>query len=201
MVGKASLTSMKPFIRRASNLLMIVAATFASSPGDAAGSADCRDLFEHHVKSDMDLDYQSFDQTPGQGFRALASAGCPAEAANLIEAYINVNDATETSLIWHVAQLRGRAGQVEEAIRAATASLDPDEPADSAFKWNAHVNAYIAFLIKDRESFEANRGALQQAADLHRGNRINAGMWTRLAPYIELGYSEAVLRAYDESAD
>ena len=163
-----------------------------------AESPSCAELFDQIFENSMTLDYEDFDQTSGQGFRVLAGAGCPREAADLIERYVQVTGATQRSLTWHLAQMRGEAGQIALAIEAAEASLDPKRSADEPFRWNAHVQAYLALLKGDRDQFDAHLQTLQAAADDHRGNAMNASFWERLAPHFELGYAGALQAAYQQ---
>jgi hypothetical protein len=158
----------------------------------AAEPVDCEQLLGDTAPSALTLDYDAFDQTPGKGFRVLAEAGCPRQGADLIERYIDRTKATQNSLRWHVAQLRGEAGQVADARRSAVASLRADEAADASFRWNAHVRAYLAFLDGDRTAFDTAVAELDDHAAAHQGNAMNAGFWHRLAPHFQLGYAGAV---------
>ena len=75
-------------------------------------AVDCDALYREHQASDLRLSYEQFDQTEGSGFRVLAAAGCPKQAADLIEAYVAHTGASEPSLRWHVAQLRSTTGEI-----------------------------------------------------------------------------------------
>lgn len=161
----------------------------------AAEPINCEQLLRDTAASALTLDYEAFDQTPGQGFRVLAEAGCPRQGADLIERYIEHTSASQNSLRWHVAQLRGEAGQIAAARSAATASLRADEADDAPFRWNSHVRAYIAFLDADRAAFDTALADLDQHAAAHQGNIMNAGFWRRLAPNFGLGYKGAVAAA------
>lgn len=157
-----------------------------------AEPVDCAQLLKDSAASALTLDYQAFDQTPGQGFRVLAEAGCPRQGADLIERYIEHSKSSERSLRWHVAQLRGEAGQLAAARSAAVATLLENETAEAPFRWNAHVHAYIAFLDGDRAAFDTALAELNHHAAAHQGNAMNAGFWSRLAPHFELGYAGAI---------
>jgi hypothetical protein len=170
--------------------LLLLSSSLLSAPTEPV---DCDQLLRDTVEVALTLDYQAFDQTPGQGFRILAEARCPRQGADLIERYIEQTGATQNSLRWHIAQQRGEAGQIELARAAAMASLRADEAADAPFRWNAHVRAYVAFLDRDRAAFDAALAELDAHADAHQGNVINAGFWRRLAPHFQLGYPEAVI--------
>ncbi len=153
---------------------------------------DCDTLYAAQLPAALTLDYQQFDQTAGRGFRVLAEAGCPRQAADLIEVWVAHTGETRSSPRWHVAQLRGEAGEIEAARVAAQASLRTDETADAPFRWNAHVRACIAFLDGDRSAFDAALAELDAATAAHAGNSINAGFWRRLQPHFALGYAAAL---------
>lgn len=159
---------------------------------------ECPAVFTAVAQEALALDYHEFDQTPGSGFRVLAEAGCPRQAADLIETYIEVNRATENSLVWHLAQMRGEAGQIDEAISAAERARNPAPDPAEPFQWNAHVDAYLAILRQDRAAFDQALNLLLDHADAHPGNRMNGEMWQRLAPHFEAGYASALKLAYGQ---
>ena len=113
-------------------------------------ATDCAALYAAHLRSDLELSVDAFDQTEGQGFRALAVAGCSREAGDLIEAWIAQHSPPPAHVYWHLAQQRAEHDDRLAAIAAARRSLKPDEAADAAFKWNDYVHATIAFLERDR---------------------------------------------------
>jgi len=162
---------------------------------------ECDLFLEEYRDEALQLDYQAFDQTQDSGFRWLAGKGCTSQAADLIEAYIEVNGSTQRSLIWHVAQLRGESGNTSAALQAARSSLDSEESSDAPFRWNAHVHAYIAFLEQDRQAFDQNLEELLSSTDQHQGNGMNASMWKKLEPHFELGYAQALKAAYGKQEE
>lgn len=155
----------------------------------AIAQVDCEALYERHLETDLELSYEAFDQTPRQGFRSLAGAGCPAEAADLIEAYIEATGARQGSLMWHIAQLRASAGDYPAALDAARRSLRDEDTGD--FLWNDYVLGTIAFLERDREALVAHRDALAAKADAHRGNAINLRMLNALVRHFQADYAYA----------
>ncbi len=169
-----------------------IALFLAGLIGAATNVVDCDQLLRDTTAEALSLDYEAFDQTQGQGFRVLAEAGCPRQGADLIEKYIEHTGATQHSLLWHVAQLRGESGQIDAARAAALASLRSEETRDAAFRWNAHVQAYVAFLDGDRAAFDSALAELDGHAETHQGNAMNAGFWHRLAPHFGRGYAGAI---------
>jgi hypothetical protein len=112
---------------------------------------------DHPVSpTDLDLDYESFDQRPGNGWRKLVDAGKHLEAAKLIDTYVAHQSGLEG---WQVVNLRFHAGQLYAfldkerlALARFKSSINPNEPNNSPIRWNAYVRATIAFLEKDRET-------------------------------------------------
>lgn len=159
----------------------------------AQAEADCGRLYEEHLESDMELSYKEFDQTMGSGFRALSQAGCEREAADLIEAYIDATGAEQSSLRWHIAQLRASHGDYSEAIAYARDSLMDEEAASGvALRWNDYVLATIAFLEKDREALARHRDRVAEGTDDHRGNAMNLRLLDALIDNFDASYSEAM---------
>lgn len=159
---------------------------------DADPDLRCGALLERQQSAALQLDYTAFDQTPGSGFRVLAEADCPREAADLIEAYLQRPDATQSSLRWHLAQMRAEAGQTDAAVRAARQSLRAEAAADAAFRWNDYVHATIAFLQKDRPTFDQHHRQVTAAAERHPGNAMNGRLLDALGRHFDASYREAV---------
>lgn len=162
-------------------------------PCFAAEALDCEALYQQRLKSDLVLDYQSFDQTEGRGFRALvATPGCEKQAADLIEAYIAANGAKQRSLRWHIAQLRATQGDAAAAIAAAKTVLsDKDDHVPGALRWNDYVRATIAFLEKDRPALQRHRDAVAAGRDEHFGNALNLNLLDNLLQHFERDYAFA----------
>ena len=162
----------------------------------------CESLYQQHLESDLSLSYEEFDQTMGSGFRALAQAGCEREAADLIEAYIEATGAGQSSLRWHIAQLRASHGNRVEAVKYARESLREDEDLSRhPLRWNDYVLATIAFLEKDREALVMHRDRVAEGVDAHRGNAMNLRLLDALIENFDASYSEALrsLAPPDES--
>ncbi len=154
---------------------------------------DCEALYQQHLKTDMVLDYQSFDQTEGKGFRALmVTPGCEKQAADLIEAYIASNGAKQSSLRWHIAQLRATQGDSAAAMTYATSVLtNKDDRVAGALRWNDYVRATIAFLAKDRPALQLHRDAVAAGKEEHFGNALNLNLLDSLLLHFERDYAYA----------
>jgi hypothetical protein len=68
------------FLRSAVALLVV-----SSAP---AMATDCAALLQQHLRTDLALPFNAFDQDDATGWRPLGAADCDAESARLIEAYI-----------------------------------------------------------------------------------------------------------------
>ncbi len=152
----------------------------------------CAAMYQAHLKTDLTLGYEAFDQTEGQGFRVLDEVGCSRQAADLIEAYLKTHSSKEPSLVWHVAQLRASAGQTAEAIVAAKTSIDPKEDlAKSPFRWNDYVLATIAFLERDKVALQHHRDRVAEGREADMGNAMNLKLLDALVKHFDASYDFA----------
>ncbi|MCV2351693.1 hypothetical protein [Paucibacter sp. Y2R2-4] len=157
---------------------------------------DCERLYQERLKTDLSLDYRAFDQTEGQGFRALVrEPGCEKQAADLIEAYIAANGAKQSSLRWHIAQLRATQGDTVAAVRySKTVLSDKDDRKPGSLRWNDYVRATIAFLEKDRVALQSHRDAVAAGKDEHFGNALNLKLLDSLLRHFDRDYAFASLQ-------
>ena len=155
-------------------------------------AVDCAKEYQRHLATDLTLPYEEFDQTLGKGMRPLANAGCAKEAADLIVAYIEKNQDKHNSLIWHVAQQRALADDRAEAIKYAKLSLLKTEDYEkNPLRWNDFVLATIAFLEKDRTSFDMHKAQVGKAKDAYFGNQLNFKLLEKLSSNFEKNYKDA----------
>ena len=155
----------------------------------------CEQAYQDQLATDLALDYTAFDQTAGQGFRKLAGLGCKQQAADLIEAYIEANNATQSSLRWHIAQLRASHGANDEAIRYARTVLNEEEDLEARpLRWNDYVLATIAFLEKDKAALQYHRDQVAAGADDHFGNQLNLKLLDALIKHFDHSYAYATAR-------
>ena len=161
--------------------------------GAKAEPGDCAALLRERLQTDLTLSVQAFDQTEGQGFRALAARpGCAREAGDLIEAYIAATGAKAAQLRWHLAQMRATQGDSAAAIRAARSVLDErDESKPGELRWNSYVRATIAFLEHDREALQRHRDHVAAGRDEHFGNALNLKLLDALLRHFDRDYAYA----------
>ena len=155
---------------------------------------DCQVLYQQHLKTDMKLNYKEFDQTMGNGFRALIKEGldCHQEAAQLIEKYIEVNQAKESSLRWHVAQSWGHAGDYLQAIEwSKTVLIENEDFTKRELRWNDFVLANIAFFEKDKATLTRHSAVVALAKDKHFGNELNRKFLNSLIENFDQSYNYA----------
>ncbi len=174
-------------------------ATPAAKPEPAEEApVDCRASLDEHIKTDLGLSYQEFDQTLGQGFRPLSAAGCFREVAELIALYIDKNQATEGSLVWHLAQSLASAGETAQAIEIARRCLRPDEDfAVNPLRWNDYVLATIGFLERDRKSLLAHRDLVAEGVEDFAGNQLNLKLLDALIRHFDKPYAYATSHIED----
>lgn len=167
-----------------------VSALLTSS--SALAAEDCRTLYQEHVKPDLALSYEEFDQTDDKGFRVLAAKECEKEAADLIEEYLRATNSTKSSLRWHIAQLRATAGDTPEAIRYAKSVLaETEDFSKSPLRWNDYVLATIAFLEQDKPALMLHRDKVAEAREAHFGNELNLKLLDSLVKYFDRDYKYA----------
>ena len=140
------------------------------------------------------LDYQTFDQAPGAGWRALADRGAYLTAGELIDAYLSTNESLEPSqrvnLAFHAGQAYAFAGAIELAKARFRSAFVENEPSTSPIRWNAYVRATIAFLEGDRATLESMRGEIAAGPDFN-GIVPNLDVVDRLLAGFGGPYSEA----------
>jgi hypothetical protein len=170
-----------------------------STSFSALADQRCTALYRKHIRTDLSLSYEAFDQKEGNGFRVLAASGCNKEAADLIEDYIRITGAKESSLRWHISQLRASAGNAPEAIRYAKSVLKEREDfSKSQLRWNDYVLATIAFLERDRTALVFHRDKVADGRYAHHGNEINLKLLNGLVKHFDKDYAYASAHLEDD---
>jgi hypothetical protein len=159
----------------------------------SANAANCSALLKEHLQSDLTLSYDEFDQTQGKGWRVLTDQNCNLEAAELIERYIEKNTASESSLVWHIAQTRALAGKYKSAIKFARRSLSsPEKAAKSQLCWNDYVLGTIAFLEHNKAELIKRRDVVEAKRNAHFGNEMNLKILNNFVHYFDKSYKFAL---------
>jgi hypothetical protein len=161
--------------------------SLAQQPGEQPAEAEA-------TPPELLLEYAAFDQEPGQGWRRLADAGQYREAATLIGAYLKHRDGLANwqrrNLQFHAGQTHAFAGDDTAALLAFRAALDPNESPTSPIRWNAYVQATIAFLEKNREELKRKRDEISRGSEF-QGSVPNLEAVDRLIAHFGKPYFEA----------
>lgn len=141
------------------------------------------------------LPYAEFDQTLGQGWRKYGDLGCYLSTATLVDEYMERYSKTlapwqSRVLRWHAGQLYGFHGDNATARAHFVDSLDPLEPADTPVRWNAYVQATIAFLDKDVKALTHYRDQIARGPTFH-GKIANLDVVNRLLKHMDRSYGAA----------
>ncbi len=145
----------------------------------------------------MSLGIKEFDQSEKVGWRVLERQKCYVEAAKLIDAYEQQNNAHTPFFEWHRAQLLGSGGDYAQARRIALTTIRP-EPGKypPGFRWNDYVLAVVSFWDGDRVSFENHASLVkhpgEDAIDVVKNlNAMNSKVLDRLGLCFGRPYAEA----------
>ncbi len=142
----------------------------------------------------LNLDYQSFDQSLNSGWRKVAQEEGFAEAGKSIDRYIKKHHDLDVSqavnLSFHSGQMYAFADNYETALeRFKNAKYDP-EPEEIPIRWNAYVDATIAFLKKDKIKLLECRNQIANGPKIN-GKIINLDVVDSLIKNFDKPYSEA----------
>jgi hypothetical protein len=173
-------------------LLLLVAGLIAG-PAHASTSPACAAQLKEVAPAALELEYTQFEKQNGKGFHLLAEKGCHQEAGDLIEQYMGRNKNTPVFLHWHLAQMRAMAGQKEEAIKHARATLWSEAAASGqGFKWNDYVLGTIAFLEGDKAKLIEHRDRVGSHARMNKGNITNVIVLNQLVDNFGKSYKDAL---------
>jgi len=158
---------------------------------------DCGPALADAKKTALTVNYEKFDQTPGQGWRRLGEVdACFAEAGSLIDFYLagksKLTASQKVNLSFHAGQVYAFAGKDDEALkRFRSAVVNP--AASPEFKWSAYVLATIAFLQHDADALVKNRNIIADAAS-YAPNATNLELVDGLMANFDRPYREAIRR-------
>lgn len=145
-------------------------------------------------KNPLDLDYNAFDQRPGRGWRQLAEKGDFLDAAMLIDEYIekykDLGESQRINLNFHAGQMYAFAEDYRTAIDRMNISTYAQEPPELPLRWNAYVQATIAFLNKDMARLKECREKILGGPTFD-GEKANLEVVDRLIKHFDEPYSRA----------
>ncbi|NNF81853.1 MAG: hypothetical protein HKM99_03860, partial [Flavobacteriaceae bacterium] len=110
----------------------------------------------------MSLSFDEFDQTMDGGWRTYAQNEDYETATKLIKIYLEKEGLEPFQLRvlnFHCGQMLALMNENEEAIPHMEASFKSEE---DVMHWNVYVEATIAFLRKDRETFDLKKQELME---------------------------------------
>jgi hypothetical protein len=172
--------------------LAFAAALITFGAGTTHASTDCEDGLSNGTKFDLELPFIQFDQTAGQGWRALSEKLCFAQAAELLRRYRNANPDSHIVLAWHQSQMEAAAGNVSSAVSLAKATLRPTElELKSGFHWNPYALGFVAFMERDKRVLERNVAKLREVVATEPKNALNLASLRRLLACFDLPYQAA----------
>ena len=145
-------------------------------------------------KGPPDPGYNAFDQSLGTGWRQLAENGQFLDAANLIDAYIKEHEGLDESrrvnLNFHAGQMYAFAGDTKAAVERFGRSTYAKEPPELPLRWNAYVQATIAFLNKDLKRLKECREEIAMGPSF-QGEKANLDVAERLIAHFNEPYPDA----------
>ncbi|WP_057831483.1 hypothetical protein [Colwellia sp. TT2012] len=153
---------------------------------------DCESEYQKHLKNDINLSHDEFDQTENSGFRALGNKGCYKEAADLVELYIDKHNSKGLTIRWHVAQLRALSGDNKKAAENGRLSLaDSEKPNKTLLRWNDYVLASIGFFEGKKDVLISHRNKVAIGKSEHFGNELNLKLLDKLIKHFGKSYKYA----------
>lgn len=145
----------------------------------------------------LNLTYQLFDQTPGEGWRKISDLKCYIQSAQLIDEYIALHklsllDWEARNLTWHSGQLHAFAESYDDAKLRFSSSINLDEHEDTKILWNNYVYATISFLNKDLAELTKNRDKIANGPDFD-GIKMNLNIVNNLIKCFNYPYKIAYI--------
>ena len=143
----------------------------------------------------LKMDFQNFDQTLHKGMRELEDLGCDYQAAQVIDIWHlhnqgNLTSGQERVSYFHAGQSYAFVGPNLYSVAAQrfSESIDPAEPPDNTFKWNAYVRGSIAFLERNLSDLKKYRDELACATT---GSGRNLAVLDRMISCFDRSYKDA----------
>ena len=142
----------------------------------------------------LKLDFDAFDQRPGAGWRLLAQKGRHLDAAKLIDRYREkhkeLDESRQGILFFHAGQMYAFADDYKTALQRFPKSKHAQEPPELPIRWNAYVDATIAFLGKDLNRLKECREQIAKGPSF-RGEKANLNVVDSLIENFGKPYRDA----------
>lgn len=162
-------------MRSRSSRTLVLFSILMTTPTSAAGAAgaagkECS-VSAAELEAYLKQDWNTFDQS-SQGWRKLSSEPprCFVEVSQLIDSYhfhhlSDLKPFDRLMLHWHAGQNYAFAGLYGIAVARFEQCKNKDEPARAGFRWNAYVDATLAFLKRDLAKLRSSREQLAVGKD------------------------------------
>jgi len=125
------------------------------------------------------------------GWRQLAEKGRFLDAAKLIDAYIkeheDLDESQRVNLHFHAGQMYAFAGDAKTAVERFGRSTYVEEPPELSLRWNAYVQATIAFLDKNLKRLKECREEITEGPTF-QGKKANLEVVDRLIEHFDEPY-------------
>lgn len=147
-------------------------------------------------KDYLNQDYRAFSKGSNSSWRKVARKEGFAAAGNLIDQYLanhkNLSISQNVNLHFHAGQMYAFANNYETALkRFENAKYDP-EPEVISMRWDAYVDATIAFLKKDRNKLLEYRNQVANGPEI-RGKIPNLDVVDSLIKNFDKSYFDAYM--------
>ncbi|MCX2718456.1 hypothetical protein [Lentiprolixibacter aurantiacus] len=153
-------------------------------------AVSAQELKQSEIDSLMSLDFQEFDQDMQGGWRYYGNKMQFDLAASLIKTYLEQHPEIKKNeaevMRWHAGQMYAMAGENELAIPLMESSRKEED----LMRWNEYLDATVAFLKKDRKTFDENIKAVASFA-----NNPNLRLLKILEANFDKSYREALMAA------
>jgi len=148
------------------------------------------------------LDFDTFDQTPGKGWRPLSNAEKYLEAAKLIDRYLDKHtelDLSQTIMLrFHAAQMYAFDGKTDISLKylanteypTSTLEAVPADLKQNLQAWNTYVQATTAFLRRDKDRLRSLRELIAKGPAID-GAPMNLDVVDRLLSHFNMPYKTA----------
>lgn len=142
----------------------------------------CSTQFQKTASTALNLSYEEYDQTPGQGLRSF-SIDCQYEGALATIFYLenksNLKAYQKKNLSFHIGQALASSGHENQSIQFFRNAKYTNNP--SELLWNEYVEGTISFLKKDNVSLQMYISLIEEEKGDHWGNKKNLSVLKRLS--------------------
>ncbi|MCA0131704.1 hypothetical protein [Winogradskyella alexanderae] len=151
------------------------------------------ELSQKTIDSIMELSFYEFDQNMDGGWRYYSNKEDFESATTLIKLYLEKHQDIESAkrgiISFHCGQMLALLDKNEEAIPYMEASKMKE---NDVMNWDVYVDATIAFLKKERETFDKKKAELKEKSRLPQDQNRNLIFLNKLEAHFDKTYMQAV---------